>query len=127
MPQLPPELRAMFGGAGESSSGAGNPLGVSPEMLKEMGGMKGLQQQAAAMWKHMDQLAAKDPAEYSVCPLARSLSNAPATPASVLHPASSSHQVGSSVRLAQREVFFLARVRTFASPRSGLLHSTPPA
>ena len=53
------------GGAGGPPS-SGNPFGVSPEMLKEMGGMKGLQQQAAAMWKHMDELAAKDPQEYSV-------------------------------------------------------------
>jgi len=71
MPQLPPELQAMLGGAGGAGGAggppsSGNPFGVSPEMLKEMGGMKGLQQQAAAMWKHMDELAAKDPQEYSV-------------------------------------------------------------
>jgi hypothetical protein len=65
MPQLPAELQAMLGGAGGPPS-SGNPFGVSPQMLKEMGGMKGLQQQAAAMWKYMDELAAKDPQQYSV-------------------------------------------------------------
>lgn len=58
-------MLGVAGGAGGPPP-SGNPFGVSPEMLKEMGGMKGLQQQAAAMWKHMDELAAKDPQEYSV-------------------------------------------------------------